>query len=529
MSATDAVSQDRPFRTPIGRFFYSSETPYGMALARITLPLVLLVPVLRRWAWVRELYSTDGAIAPIGYGYGQPDLAPVFSGDVTVALYSALVFFLAASALGWMTRASLWATTILYTGFTLLDSMSTMTKYTVIASHALLILSLSPCGVVWSVDSLLRRRRRRARAGALPGPVLNSPERRPAWSRRLMQLMIGLVYFGAAFTKIHTPAYFQGDQLLTWMMSKTNHAQPLGEYLTLYPWLLVVGAYFFVVWELLFVFLVWTGWKRGLMLSLGVVFHLSTCLTLGLYIFPAVCFTVYFAFLEERDVQRIARFFRRLKRRVGSAPYGRRLRAEAHSVATGRRFAAQWARIPSPAMFLIAAIGATALGVEIEYRLDLYGLRRPEGRYQLTELDAAWVDDVLLAETHPIRLRDMFFSIDMGTATVGEMMFNSKDEYRQGDQMLAQVGMNLPHPDLFIECNVHDSEDRLIDRSSQAVTRESMRVNFFYNLTEAVEPGEYWLVVNTKGREVMRRRFTLLPAEGNEHKTAAAPRQVHAN
>ncbi|GIT28627.1 MAG: hypothetical protein Ct9H300mP1_06730 [Planctomycetaceae bacterium] len=46
----------------------------------------------------------------------------------------------------------------------------------------------------------------------------------PAWPRRLMQLLIGLIYLGAAITKIHTPTFFSGDQLRFWLMTDVNNS-----------------------------------------------------------------------------------------------------------------------------------------------------------------------------------------------------------------------------------------------------------------------------------------------------------------
>ena len=117
-----------------------------------------------------------------------------------------------------------------------------------------------------------------------------------------MQLLIGIIYLGAAVTKMHTPAYFSGDQLMFWMITNVNFENPVGEYLTLFPSLTVVFAYIVIVWEILFLFLAWSGWKRIIMLGLGVTFHLMTTLTLGLYVFPMVCIASYFAFFNQDDV-----------------------------------------------------------------------------------------------------------------------------------------------------------------------------------------------------------------------------------
>ena len=69
-----------------------------------------------------------------------------------------------------------------------------------------------------------------------------------------------------------------------------------------------------------------------------------------------------------------------------------------------------------------------------------------------------------------------------------------------------------PHPDLVIECNLHDSDNRLLDRVHQVVPREAFRANFLYVLHDALAPGEYSLVVRCGGQEVARRRIVLEPA-----------------
>jgi hypothetical protein len=130
-----------------------------------------------------------------------------------------------------------------------------------------------------------------------------------------MQLMIGIVYLGAAFTKMHTPAFFSSDQMLHWLMTNVNNSNPVGEYLSFYPATLVVSAYITILWEVLFVFIAWRGWNRSIMIGLGIFFHLGTTFLLGLYIFPLVCFSVYASFLYEEDVQRFAAFFKRLEQR----------------------------------------------------------------------------------------------------------------------------------------------------------------------------------------------------------------------
>ena len=60
------------------RFFFEEEVPYGLALCRICLPIALLSMALPRWSTARELFSIEGATAPLAIGYGYLNLLPEF-------------------------------------------------------------------------------------------------------------------------------------------------------------------------------------------------------------------------------------------------------------------------------------------------------------------------------------------------------------------------------------------------------------------------------------------------------------------
>ena len=306
----NSVIEARPgLRERLNDFFFAEETPFGLAIVRILISIACLLVTVPRWIYTRELYSLDGAPSPLADGYGFFNFLPIPSGGMAVALMTILSFACFTACIGWCTRISMMIAAVLYTYLNLLDSLSTMTKYSVITSHVLFLLSVSQCGAVWSVDSWLRRRRL-----GLPRPrSLTDYPKFAAWPRRLTQVLIGAVYFGASLTKMHTPAYFSGDQLLHWMMTNVNNANPVGEWMTLFPQSLVLFAYIGIVWEVLFVFSSWSGWGRICMLSLGVLFHVMTTLTLGLYLFPITCISIYFSFLNSDDVVHFAASWRRWK------------------------------------------------------------------------------------------------------------------------------------------------------------------------------------------------------------------------
>lgn len=502
MDAAYTHPDNQGLRARIGRFFYQEEIPYGLAVVRILMPLVLLVVMVPRWFHARELYSSDGAPAPLATNYGFHDFLPVLPGVVIVALASALIFFLITSCIGWRTRFSLTAATVLYVYLNMQDCLSSLTKYSVIAAHVMLLLSLSNCGSLWSVDRWLSQRSKSDGTRSLP----NSLPRFPAWPRRLMQLLIGLVYFGAALTKMHTPTYFSGDQIRFWMMTNVNNENPMGEYLSQFPPILVVFAYIAIVWEVAFVFLAWKGWNRIVMLSLGVVFHIMTTFTLGLYIFPLVSITAYFSFLEARDVERWSLFVRNCSRRLGFA----KRRATA-SVSRWRGFRApEFLQLPSPVLFSLLTVIIILAGIEAEHLRDPYGLRRAEGAYTLQALDDQQVSRIMRPTTR-IRNSDKIMSFDIGTELFSGILLDNQRKFRQGESLIAQVTHCPPHEDMWVECNLHDSEGRMLDRVGQVVARDAMRSNFTYQLTDALPPGEYSLVLKTAGEEISRRKIQLAP------------------
>jgi hypothetical protein len=342
-------------------FFFAEERPVGLALVRIMLPLVLLIPTLHRVFRVRELYSLAGATTPIWNNYGQPEFLPIPSAPVAAGLYALLILALISACVGWRTRTALLICGLLIPYFGMVDLISTMTKFVVIAAHALILLSLSDCGRIWSIDRWLAR-----------GRSVDWKETGPAWPRRLVQILIGVVYLGAAVTKMHTPAFFSGDQLRYWMLSNVNTANPLGEYLSQYPGLILTMSYVTIVWEIVFLFTSWKGTARTLMLGLGLFFHLMTVFTLGLIVFPLVYFAIYFAWYEQRDhLAWCARWH---------SWFGRDFRDEVslmESTASGRT---RW-QIPSLLSWATCAGCAIGLGVWIDHTSDPFGEHRPEGRY----------------------------------------------------------------------------------------------------------------------------------------------------
>jgi hypothetical protein len=242
------------------------------------------------------------------------------------------------------------------------------------------------------------------------------------------------------------------------------------------------------------------------MIGLGVLFHMMTWLTLGLWIFPFVCYSTYLSFLNENDVERIRAIMARWRAR------GHGMRA-----AVGRLLKARKLR-PLPALAPVASYGAFAAvaivtaigGVGLEYKVDPYGIRRPQGPYELKVLDRRRVAE-LLAPTARIRNEDKVLYFDVGSIVVGGAVIDSRTQFRQGEIMRIQCGLCPPHEDLWIECNLQDAENRVVDTVGVFLACDNLRAMFYYNLGDSTLPGNYSLVLTIAGEEIMRRSVSVLP------------------
>lgn len=498
--------------TTISRFFHSEEVPYGLALVRMFLPWALFAAHVQRWIHTREIFSTDGSTTPLWNAYGYFGLLPEFNGEVMVALHTALLLCLVTASIGWCTRISLIGATVLFAYTNMIDCIGTITKYSCVGTHALLILSMSRCGDVWSVDAW--RKGFTKRETPWPGEPKTAYPASPMWTRRLLQLCVGFIYFGAGVTKLKTTEFFSGNQLISWMITNVNFEHGIGEFMAMHPALLIVMGYITVVWELSFLFVIWKGWGRLISMTIGIIFHLSTLFLLGLTIFPAVSLSLYFCFLDEKDYRLLFSAWRKFCRRQHL---------------TWTRLAAlrpKWnppkdAWLPAPALFAIVASVVCAGGVGLEYWLDPYGVRRPEGRHTLKEVDPTFVAE-LLRPAPPLKDKDVFFSLDVGSFLAGNVLLNQQTTFRAGEEFIAQVYAITPHVDMLVSCNLHDSEDRVVHRSSTIMGREVQRGTFNYKLGAGLEAGTYYLVLCNGSTEITRRELTIRPRKGEAVKPPVA-------
>jgi len=162
--------------------------------------------------------------------------------------------------------------------------------------------------------------------------------------------------------------------------------------------------------------------------------------------------------------------------------------------------------------FGVLVLAVIAGGIETEYRIDPFGVRRAEGAHRLVELDGDQVRG-MLRKSERIRESDKYLSFDIGSKMVADVVASHRTTFRHGERLIVQCTLNPPHEDMYIECNLHDDGDRIIDRVGQIIDRNTLRCSWQYFMYDALPVGRYDLVFVSRGREITRRSIQLLPAE----------------
>src|SRR5690606_7077224 len=132
--------------------------------------------------------------------------------------------------------------------------------------------------------------------------------------------------------------------------------------------------------------------------------------------------SIYFAFLNEREVLRTMSWLGALRVRI---------RFPAINM---RPIAARFAPKPhqmGPVAFGLFAWCVALGGASIEQAMDPYQLRGPDGPLPLKSLDHDAAKQ-MLSDNKAIRLQDIVYSLEMGTDLFGQALIGRKTTFRHG-------------------------------------------------------------------------------------------------
>lgn len=175
-----------------------------------------------------------------------------------------------------------------------------------------LYLMISPCGAMYSFDSLVRRwwtgtsdpLRKYASAGL---------------AIRLTQVHYCIIYFFASTGKFQGESWWDGSAM--WRALANYEYQSMDmTWLAWYPEFLQLVTHIAVIWELSFAYLVWVKPLRPLMLIGGILLHLGIGAFLGMWTFGLTMIFGYLVFVDPDTIRAALRWpFQRISPEVNTS------------------------------------------------------------------------------------------------------------------------------------------------------------------------------------------------------------------
>lgn len=278
------------------RFWFDEVDGLPLGLVRCAFAAVGLIYWVGHTAAVRALYA-DPLDFPISSARAwSPDwlaraaLVPALSGAVaTYALWSAYGLALLALLLGWRTRAAALLAWLLTCWFQLRNPSILNAGDAVLRLGSFYLAAAFL--FVRSGDRALSLDRRRAGAAGQP--------RVPAWTLRLLQIQVALIYFVSGFWKLADPAWRGGRAL--WIALANPIFSRFGPPARAPHALFAAATLSVAAWEFLFPALVSARRTRRWTLAFGAAIHLFILIFLNTGIFPLAMLALYPAFASRAD------------------------------------------------------------------------------------------------------------------------------------------------------------------------------------------------------------------------------------
>jgi hypothetical protein len=280
------------------RFWFTPTDPATLGLIRILTGLML---VYTHWVWGLQFDAFFGVhswtSAEVVRQFQQNDFAYSFWWAVpphlALTVHHVCLGVLVAFTLGICTRLTSIAALLIVISYAHrvptalfgLDQINGMLT---------LYCAIGPSGRAYSVDNLLRRRRRPDRV-VLPSIGANV-------AIRLIQLHMCLIYFFAGIAKLQGETWWNG--LAMWYAFANREYQTMNmTWLAEYPWVINAMTHVTVLFEIGFCALIWHRLSRPLMMLLAVLLHVGIGVCMGMWTFGLVMLIGCASFLPPHVVR----------------------------------------------------------------------------------------------------------------------------------------------------------------------------------------------------------------------------------
>ncbi|HYB95638.1 MAG TPA: HTTM domain-containing protein [Vicinamibacterales bacterium] len=280
-------------------FFHAPVSPTTLSLFRIVFAAILLVNAGGLVRDLRFLYGPDGALGDAyragGFRTGRVNLLHYCTGRMSW-VWALLAIHAVAALLLLLGVHARMAAAVSFVTLTTLQSRNPLVTYggDDVLRVMCFLLILTPSGESLSID-------RFRTAGTVIGDATVS-----AWSWRLMQIQVAVLYVKAALAKLAGASWYDGRAVLFATEARDFQRRRLPVWARRHGWLRA-GSWATVVTEFALGTLIWVREFRGATLAAGVVMHLILERYLNLYLFGAVMIACLMLFLDPASVERTLR------------------------------------------------------------------------------------------------------------------------------------------------------------------------------------------------------------------------------
>lgn len=292
------------------QFWFTPRAPHTLAVMRIATGLMLLyshlVVATDLFAFLGDnAWINNQTIAALHRGdYAPPDAARSYLWHLSNPLllwghHLLTIIVTGCFAAGFLTRIT--APLTWWLQLMLVHRMTgTLFGFDQVTTMLAMYLMIAPCGAVFSLDAILRRR--------LADDI--SKNKRLTWlfpdagpsvaaniATRLIQLHLCVVYLFGGLWKARGTAWWDGTAI--WFAISNAQYQSIDvTWLGRFPRLFSLLAHVTVFWEVFYCALVWPKLTRPIVLALAVAVHAGIALFLGMITFGTIMIVANLAFVS---------------------------------------------------------------------------------------------------------------------------------------------------------------------------------------------------------------------------------------
>ena len=279
------------------RFFFEPQSTAPMTLVRVAWGAVMAVWAVSLLPDIDPFFTEGALLYERDLRDGSWNLLPHLGGQAGLATCVVLLLASLGTMVGLKTRLSA-AIAVLCLVVLQRGNSAIFNSGDLLLRLVGIAVVLSPCGLRWSVDAAIDRRRGRVRS------LLRAP-----FGMRLLQLQLAVGYLLSAWTKTRGTTWEDGTAIARALRIEDLQRFVAPDWLLQQELALRLLTWSTLAFEATFIVLVWPRRLRLWVLGAGVLLHLSIDVFLDIGFFSLAVYVAYLAFLPAELAERVLRRF----------------------------------------------------------------------------------------------------------------------------------------------------------------------------------------------------------------------------